>query len=97
MKIYLIAYEIHEQLYDYSELKDSIRSISDDYQHPFKSLWFIKSDKTLDIKKICDELTEKINPACDKLYIAEIGGPDICHTGWMPKTMWNWFKKSTNI
>lgn len=90
--IYLIAYEIQDGLYDYSVLKDAIRSISDDYQHPLESLWFLKTDEPMDINEMSEQLRKCLQSSTDKLYILEMPS-EPNHSGWMPKVMWKWFKK----
>ena len=90
--VYLIAYDISDDLGDYSGLKDTIRSISDDYQHPLESIWFIKTEEPIDVKEICGKLKDCLQSTVDKLYMTELS-PEMNHGGWMQKVMWNWLKK----
>ena len=92
--VYLIAYDISDDLGDYSGLKDTIRTISDDYQHPLESIWFIKTEEPIDVKEICGKLKDYFQSTADKLYMAELS-PEMNHSGWMPKPklMWKWLKK----
>lgn len=90
--VYLIAYDISDNLGDYSGLKDMIRTISDDYQHPLESIWFIKTEEPIDAKEICGKLKDCFQSTADKLYMTELSS-EMNHCEWMPKVMWNWLKK----
>ena len=54
-KIYLISYEVNEAQFDYSDLKETIKSFGD-YQHPMEPLWFVRVSETIG----ADEISERI-------------------------------------
>lgn len=91
--LYLIAYDISEQLFDYSSLKEEIKTLGD-YQHPLESVWFVDSDNE-DIDVISSLLKEHLKPSRDHLYIMEVQ-KDAKRQGFMQKTLWNWLRKKLN-
>lgn len=87
--VYLIAYEINEQLRDYAALKEAIRALGN-WQHPMKTVWFVKSNKSA--ADIADALKPCIDLKNDHLYVAHLpfGAPS---AGWMQKTLWRWLRE----
>ena len=92
MHIYLIAYEISDYLLEYSELKETIRGLSPDVQHPMECVWFVKSGDSLDFRKTAERLNGCLKSTNDKIYMMEIPSEETTHSGWLPKVMWKWFR-----
>lgn len=88
--VYLIAYEIHEQLYDYSALKTALMAYGD-VMHPMESLWFICVPDDTTIGDIRHDLMEHLHDR-DRIYIMQLQ-PGTLSSGWMQRAMWGWLKK----
>ena len=88
MKVYLISYEINEQLFDYSSLKEAIKMLGD-YQHPIESLWFVRTDDDAEIDKIAHSLKEHFHTESDHLFVMQMPNSPVCQ-GWLPRSFWKW-------
>lgn len=92
--IYLIAYDIHEQQYDYTHLKGAIMSY-EDYQHPMESVWFVCVLGGTTADDIYAKLKPYLRSKNDRLYIVE-QTRQARRSGWIQKTMWRWMNKRLN-
>ncbi len=90
--VYLISYDINEQVYDYSEMKERIKSLGN-FQHPMNNLWFVNS-----INYNADDIYEALRGFLrerDHLLVMSVAnGAD--RQGWMPKSFWKWYRENTN-
>lgn len=89
--IYLISYEINEQQYDYSDLKETIMSYGD-YQHPMETLWFIRVEDDYTASDIANTLRGHFHSAHDHVYVMEVKD-GVPRQGWLPKAFWKWLKQ----
>lgn len=89
--IYLISYEIKEQQYDYSSLKEAIMSYGD-FQHPMATLWFVRVNDSTDQNKIAEKLRAHFHSDSDRIYVMPVP-EDIPRQGWLPKAFWIWMKQ----
>lgn len=89
--IYLISYEIYEQLYDYSGLKEAIMSYGD-YQHPMETLWFIRVENDVTANEIANVLRKHFHSTHDHIYVMEVRD-NALRQGWLPKAFWKWLKQ----
>lgn len=88
--VYLIGYEINEQLHDYSVLKEAIKSYGD-YQHPMETIWFIRVNSSLDV----DSLTRSLRPHIfdnDHIFVMQVNNT-IPRQGWLPRSFWKWLRQ----
>jgi len=88
---YLISYEINEQQYDYSSLKEAIK-LYGDYQHPMETLWFVRVPDTIDADDIFTRLREYLHSTHDHIFVMEVS-ENVRHQGWLPKAFWKWLKQ----
>lgn len=86
--IYLIAYSINEKLYDYSELKEQIKSLGQ-FQHPMDDVWFVSS-KHLDEEYEAEKLRRYLHSERDMIFMTKITKQSV--QGWMPKVFWQWLE-----
>lgn len=89
--IYLIAYEINEQLHDYSDLKEAIKAYGD-YQHPMETLWFIRVNDALSVNDVSENLRSYLHFTNDHIYVMQVP-QDVARQGWLPRTFWKWLKQ----
>lgn len=89
--IYLISYEIHEQQYDYSSLKEAIKSYGD-YQHPMESVWFVRVPEYIDANGITERLREHFHSTHDHIFVMQVPD-DAPRQGWLPKSFWKWLRQ----
>ena len=92
--VYLIAYDIQEQLYDYSALKATLMSYGD-VQHPMESVWFVCVPDSVSAHDIKDALQGLLQSRHDHIFVTQIVN-GVPHAGWMQKAMWRWLKKNVN-
>lgn len=88
--IYLIAYEINEQLYDYSDLKEKIKAYGD-YQHPMETLWFIRVRDNISVNDVSENLRSHLHNN-DHIYVMSVS-QNVARQGWLPRTFWKWLKQ----
>lgn len=88
--VFLISYEINEILYDYTELKESIKALGD-FQHPMDSLWFVDS-RTEDINIVAERLRSTLPSKNDHIFILRLNDNTIQRQGWLPRSFWIWLK-----
>lgn len=88
--VYLISYEINEQQYDYSSLKEAIKSYGD-YQHPMETLWFVRADN-VDVDSIAKNLRGHFHSPHDHIFVIEVKD-DTSRQGWLPKAVWKWLRQ----
>ena len=69
--VYLISYEINEQQYEYSSLKDAIKSYGD-YQHPMETLWFVRVPENVSANDIFEKLRIHFQSARDHIYVMQV-------------------------
>lgn len=86
--IYLIAYSINERLYDYSDLKDYIKSLGR-FQHPIDDVWFVSTRNSLNEREEIDYLRQKLHSDKDMVFMTAISDSSL--QGWMPNAFWQWF------
>lgn len=91
--VYLISYEVNDNLYDYTKLVDAIKAIGP-YQHPMVSLWFVSSDDT-NVEEIMQELKKHLWSKYDRVYVLELNRMNNMQ-GWLPKAFWSWLRKETD-
>ena len=89
--IYLISYEINESQYDYSDLKEAIKSYGD-YQHPMETLWFVRISGQSKQDEIAEHLRQYFHSAHDHIYVMPVPG-DLPRQGWLPKAFWKWMNQ----
>ena len=92
--VYLIAYDISEQLYDYTHLKGAIMSYAD-VQHPMESIWFVCVPETVSAHDIREKLKPYLRCKRDHIFVTQIAN-GVPHSGWMQKAMWRWLKNRLN-
>lgn len=85
---YLVAYNINERLYDYTELKQYIKSLGQ-YQHPMSDVWFVRADD-LNVDDVVKDLHRFLRSNNDTVLIVEISN-DADMQGWMPRAFWQWY------
>lgn len=90
--VYLIAYSINERLYDYSGLKEHIKSLGS-FQHPMDDVWFVSAVQ-LDEEREVERLRRYLHSEKDMVFITRI--PESSMQGWMPNAFWTWIKSVTN-
>lgn len=92
--VYEIIYELNLGLESNYDMVDKIKSLGE-WQHVTDSVWFIKSD--LSLEEIKERLYSSImfHPKCERLMIIELY--DVHYKGWLPKVFWKWLKKSINL
>lgn len=88
---YLIGYEINEQLHDYADLKEAIKSYGD-YQHPMESLWFIRVRADVSVSDVAEDLRSHLHFDSDHLYVMQVFR-DAPRQGWLPRSFWKWLKQ----
>lgn len=88
--IYLISYDINEQLHDYSDLKEAIKSYGD-YQHPMESVWFIRVDGDISVNEVADRLRSHLHFNNDHIFVMEVPR-GVSRQGWLPRSFWKWLK-----
>ena len=86
--VFLISYDINESLYDYTELKESIKALGD-FQHPMESLWFVDS-QIEDVNVVVERLKGAFRSANDHIFVLKLSDPSINRQGWMPRSFWGW-------
>lgn len=91
--VYLIAYNINEGLYDYSGLKEHIKSLGS-FQHPMDDIWFVSSSNLNEEVEI-NNLKKHLYSEKDMIIIMPIHSNNRL-IGWMPKAFWQWFKTNWN-
>ncbi len=89
--IYLIGYDINEQLHDYSDLKEAIKAYGD-YQHPIESMWFIRVNSTIGVNEVSDNLRQHLHFNSDHLYVMQVT-PNVPRQGWLPRSFWKWLRQ----
>lgn len=89
--IYLISYEINEQQYDYSALKEAIKSYGD-YQHPMETLWFVRVPDYISVNEIFEKLRQYFHSNHDHIYVMQVHD-SIPRQGWLPKAFWKWLNQ----
>lgn len=94
-KLFIIIYDLKVPGRDYNSLYDAIKALSNDYQHPLESTWFVASDGNLSSQGIYDVLRETIDDN-DNLFVANLNDPKE-RQGWMPKSFWSWFAEKVNM
>lgn len=90
--VYLISYDINEQVYDYSEMKERIKSLGN-FQHPMNNLWFVNSSN-YNADDIYEALKGFLRERDHLLVMSAANGVD--RQGWMPKSFWKWYRENTN-
>ena len=90
--VYLIAYSISERLYDYSGLKEYIKSLGR-FQHPIDDVWFVSAD-FLDEKQEVERMRHYLHSEKDMILITRLTESSI--QGWMPNAFWAWINSVTN-
>lgn len=90
--VYLISYDINEQVYDYSELKERIKSLGN-FQHPMNNLWFVNTSRH-SADDIYDALKDFLHDR-DHLFVISVAY-DADRQGWMPRSFWKWYRSNTN-
>lgn len=90
-KIYLIAYEINETQFDYSSLKEAIKSYGD-YQHPMESLWFVRISAKIGSDEISESLRNHFHSVHDHIFVMQVTD-DASRQGWLPKSFWKWLRQ----
>ncbi len=86
--VYLIAYSINERLFDYSDLKDYIKSLGW-FQHPMDDVWFVATQEELNEKDEVDNLRRRLHSDKDMVFLTAISSSSL--EGWMPNAFWQWF------
>ena len=94
-KIYLISYEVNEAQFDYSDLKEVIKSLGD-YQHPMEPLWFVKVQEGIGANEISDKIKAHFHSAHDHVFVMQVED-GIPRQGWLPKSFWKWLKQQKEI
>lgn len=89
--IYLIVYEINEQLHDYSDLKEAIKAYGD-YQHPMETLWLIRVNDDISVNDVSENLRKYLHFNNDHIFVMEVP-QNIARQGWLPRTFWKWLKQ----
>lgn len=92
-RVYLIAYEISESLYDYSSLKEAIRSYVD-YQHPMETIWFVRVSEENDADSIAKSLQAHFHSPNDHIFVMLVT-KEAPHQGWLPRSFWKWLKQNS--
>lgn len=90
--VYLISYDINEHVYDYSEMKERIKSLGN-FQHPMNNLWFVNSSN-YNADDIYEALKGFLRERDHLLVMSASNGVD--RQGWMPKSFWKWYRENTN-
>ena len=90
--VYLIAYSINERLYDYSDLKEHIKSLGR-FQHPMDDVWFVSTER-LDKTKEIGALRSYLHSKHDTIFLTQI--PKDGMEGWMPNAFWQWINDMTD-
>ena len=70
-KIYLISYEVNEAQFDYSDLKETIKSLGD-YQHPMEPLWFVRVPDTIGADEISERIKAHFHSAHDHVFVMQV-------------------------
>lgn len=94
-KIYLISYEGNETQFDYSDLKEVIKSFGD-YQHPMEPLWFVRVSDTIDADEISKKIKDHFHSAHDHVFVMQVDD-SVPRQGWLPRSFWRWLKQNTEI
>ena len=89
--LYLISYEINEQQYDYSSLKEAIKSYGD-YQHPMETLWFIRVSEHINADEIAEKLRIHFHSTHDHIFVMQVFN-NAQRQGWLPKVFWKWLRQ----
>lgn len=87
--VYLISYDINERLFDYTDLKEVIKSLGD-YQHPMDSLWFVSTEDP-DLEGIYHRLKACLHMKGDHIFVLNIPY-GTKRQGWMPRSFWKWLR-----
>ena len=89
--LYLISYDINEQQFDYSDLKDTIKSFGE-YQHPMETLWFVRTRETRDVNEMTERLRNYFHSVHDNILVLQVPENTPCQ-GWLPKAFWRWLRQ----
>ena len=89
--IYLIAYEINEQLHDYSSLKEAIKAYGD-YQHPMETLWFIRISDDVRVNDVSETLRQHLHFKTDHIYVMKVD-ENAPRQGWLARSFWKWLRQ----
>ena len=89
--IYLIGYEINEQLHDYADLKEAIKLYCD-YQHQMETLWFIRMRSDISVSEVAENLRTHLYFNNDHIFVMQVSR-DVPRQGWLPRSFWKWLKQ----
>ncbi len=92
--IYIIIYDLRNPGRDYNALYDAIKSLSQNWQHPLESTWFVSLNYGSTAQTIFDRLKPYIDDN-DNLFIVNMNN-SADRQGWMPKAFWQWFSNNLN-
>lgn len=94
MDFYAIIYDLRQPDRKYNELYDAIKTLAGDgnWQHPMESFWVVAFSEWANRKanSIYDKLREFIDDD-DSIMVCKMDVTD--YQGWMPKSLWDWFKE----
>ena len=85
---YLIIYDLRNPGRDYIALYEAIKSLSNDWQHPLTSTWFVSNVNVSSANDIFERLKPLIDNN-DNLFIINMKNA-VDRQGWMPKSFWQW-------
>ena len=88
--VYFIVVQERSYNFDYSPLYDKIKSIGDDYIQAMDCLWFIHSDKPLNVKEVSKEMLNYIGEN-DFLFMSELSC-GVKKDGRLLRTAWDFLK-----
>lgn len=88
---YLISYEVNEAQFDYSDLKEVIKSLGD-YQHPMEPLWFVRVSDTIDVDEISEKIRSHFHSEHDHVFVMRVDD-GVPRQGWLPKSFWKWLRQ----
>ncbi len=94
-KLFLIIYDLKVPGRDYSNLYETIKSLSDDFQHPLESTWFVSLNSNISSQSIYDDLRKTIDDN-DNLFVVNMNDPKD-RQGWMPRNFWTWYAEKVNV
>lgn len=89
---YIVAYDHKLNGHDSS----SFASILGEYGESrmiFSGLWLLTSEYKIDLNKLCKEIKVYLMDN-QSLFISELAEGNA--NGWLPVTIWDWYKSNTN-
>lgn len=83
--IFQITYELKRPDSHYADLFATIQNIGTSYVHVFKNMWWVETNK--DVNIVVDEIRKKMDNN-DLLFVVEISSSR--KNGWLAKSSWEW-------